>query len=65
MLKNLKSKEVKKFIIGQININSLRNKFELLTEMVQVKTNLLMVSKTKLDSSFPDMQFYLKSCSKP
>ena len=65
VLKNLRLKSPNKVIIGHININSLRNKFELLTEMVQDKINLLMISKTKLDSSFLNAQFYMKSYSKP
>ena len=43
--------------------NSLRNKFELLTEMVWEKVDLLMISETKLDFSFPNAQFYMKSHS--
>ena len=52
-------------MIGHISINSLRNKFELLAEMVRDKVDLLMISETKLDSSFPIAQFYMKSYSKP
>ena len=37
-------------MIGHISINSLRNKFELLAEMVRDKVDLLMISETKLDS---------------
>ena len=61
VLKNLRSKNSNKVIIGHININSLRNKFELITEMVRDKVDLLMISETKLYSSFPNAQFYMKS----
>ena len=64
-LKNLRLKNSNKVIIGHININSLRNKLELLTEMVRDKVDLLILSETKLDSSFPNAQFYMKSYSKP
>ena len=63
VLKSLKLKNSNKVIIGHININSLRNKFELLTEMVRDKVDLLMIFETKLDSSFPNAQFYMKSYS--
>ena len=63
VLKNLRLKNSNKVIIGHININSLRNKFELLTEMVQDKVDLLMISETKFDCSFPNAQFYMKSYS--
>ena len=33
--------------------------------MVRDKVDLLMISGTKLDSSFLNAQFYMKSCSKP
>ena len=33
--------------------------------MVRDKVGLVMISETKLDSSFPDAQFYMKSYSKP
>ena len=62
-MKSLKLKNSNKVIIGHININSLRNKFELLTEMVRDKVDLLMIFETKLDSSFPNAQFYMKSYS--
>ena len=65
VLKNLRLKNSNKVIIGHININSPTNKFELLTEMVRDKVDLLMILETKLDSSFLNVQFYLKSYSKP
>ena len=64
-MKILRLKNSNKVIIGHININSLRNKFELLTEMVWHKVDLLMISETKLHSLFRNTQFYMKSYSKP
>ena len=52
-------------MIGHININSLKNKFELLIEMVGDKVDLLMISETKLYFSFPNAQFCMTSYSKP
>ena len=63
--KNLRLKNSNKVIIGHINVNSLQNKFEFLAEMVQDKADLLMISETKLYSSFPNAQFYMKYYSKP
>ena len=65
VLKNLRLKNSNKVIIGHININSLGNKFELLIEMVQDKVDPLVISETKLHSSFPNAQLYMKSYSKP
>ena len=44
-------------IFQQVNINSIRNKFEQLTYIVNNKINILMVSETKLDDMFPTSQF--------
>ena len=63
-LKNLRLKNSNKVIIGHTNTNSRRNKFELLTEMVQDKVDLVMVSETKINSSFPKVQLYMKSYSR-
>lgn len=51
-------------MIGQVNINSLNNKIEFLKEIVQGKVDVLMISKTKLCSSFPEAKFYMGSYSK-
>ena len=53
-----------KLIIGHLNINSLRNKFELLTH--QIKDNIdLMISERNLDESFPTSQFFMNGFSSP
>ena len=52
ILKNLRLKNSEEVIIGHININSVKNKFEPLTEMVREKVDLLLISERKLDYSF-------------
>ena len=64
-MENLRLKISEKVIIGHINIKSSKNKLELLTEMVWDKVNLPMITEIKVDSSFPDAQFYVKCYSKP
>ena len=51
--------------IGYININSLRNKFDLLSEIIQNKFSILAVGETKLDDTFPINQFYLHNYKSP
>ena len=41
-----------KLIFGHLNINSLRNKFDLLSEQVKGSIDILMVPETKFDGSF-------------
>ena len=48
-LKKLRVKNLNKVIISQININSIRNKIELLSEAVLGNIDILMVSETKID----------------
>ena len=64
-LKLLILKNPVRIINGQVNIISLRNIIKLLREIVQDKVDMLMISETKLDSSFPEAQFYMDSYSKP
>ena len=40
-------------IFGQININSIRNKFDLLMNIVKNVIDTFMISETKIDKSFP------------
>ena len=54
-----------KRIIGRLNMNSLRNKFELLTHQIKENIDILMTSETKLDESFPTSQFSMKGFSSP
>ena len=54
-----------KLILGHLNINSLRNKFDILQEQVKDNIDILMVSETKLDESFPIGQFLISGFSTP
>ena len=56
---------MKNVIIGQLNINSLRNKFQLLAEIVTGNLDILVLTETKLDHTFPEKQFLLPGYRKP
>ena len=64
-IKNLRLRNVNKVIIGNININSLPNKFEQLKELVIKHIDDLVISETKLDDSFPTSQFLMKGFAEP
>ena len=64
-LKALLLKNVTKLIIAHLNINSLRNEFEFLIPLIKDNINVLMVSETKLDESFPTSQFMINGFSAP
>ena len=49
-----------RLFIGHLNVNSLRNKLEMLKEIVQDKLDILLVLETKVDPSFPSIQFAIE-----
>ena len=65
MIDDLKTLSLKYPIIAQININSIRNKFETLPSVVVYDINILIISETKIDESFPLSQFMIDGFSMP
>ena len=51
-LKSLCIRNLNKIVVGHLNINSIRNKFDYLAHQVRGKIDILMISETKLDESF-------------
>ena len=51
--------------MGHLNINSVTNKLEALSYITDNNINLLLISKTKLDHSFPTAQFQMKDFNVP
>ena len=52
-------------IIGHSNINSIDNKFEMLSVPVSQYVDILMSSENKLDSTFPSIQLLINGFSVP
>ena len=48
-----------KLIVSHISRNSLRNKLDLLIGQIKGNIDILMISETKLDESFPISQFQI------
>ena len=65
VLKNLCVSYSNNVIIGHLNINSIRNKFETLSLPVAQYVDILVLSETKLDSTFPSNQFLINGFSVP
>ena len=42
-------------ILGHLNINSVRNKFNSISEMIEGKLDIVIINKTQLDESFPSV----------
>ena len=58
-LKDLRINNINHLIIGQLNINFFRNKFEQLSTMIIGNNDILMISEAKLEETFPAAQFLL------
>ena len=54
-----------KLIFAHWNINSIRNKVEFLAEQIKGKIDILMISETKIDESFPQENFLIDGFSSP
>ena len=64
-LKSLRKDNLDKLIFAHLNINSIRNKFELLSEQIKGNVDVLMISETKIDDSFPVGQFLIEGFCTP
>ena len=62
---NLKLRNLNRLIFGQINIDSIRKNFELLLSLVSNNIDVLLISETKSDNTFPVSQFCVPGYSVP
>ena len=58
-LRGLRCKHPKNAFPGHLNVNSLRNEFKSLNELIKDTCDIFLVRESKLDSSFPDSQFLI------
>ena len=65
ILKNVKISNINRLVIGNLNINSLRNKFESLKIIVKGNIDILILTETKLDDTFPSQQFAIEGYKIP
>ena len=65
VLGNLKLKNNHRLVIGNLNINFIANKFDNLKLIIQGKTDILVITETKTDSTFTLNQFAIQGYSKP
>ena len=58
-LENIWKNNSKKIIIAHLSVNSVRNKFYFLADIVKDNIDILMISEFKLDDSFPNSQLFM------
>ena len=59
-LPNIRKQYKDKTILGQLNINSLRNKFSVVKDIIENNFDIFLISETKIDDSFPANQFKIQ-----
>ena len=64
-LRNLRLESPNRIMIGQLNVNSIRNKFEMLTSLIKNEIDILLLSETKIDETIPLEQFFISVFAKP
>ena len=64
-IKNLRARNVNKVIIGNLNIDSLSNKFDQLIEIVLKYVDVVVTMEIKLDDTFLTSQFLVTGFSVP
>ena len=55
-----KASILKKFFFGHLNVNSIRNKLVSIQELIKRTFDILLISETKIDDSFPNVQFKIE-----
>ena len=56
-IRDVCERNLKRVILGHLHIHSIRNKFDLLTKKKKRNFDIMVISETKLDESFPNWQF--------
>ena len=57
-LSNLRQRNLNRLLLAYVN--SVRNKFDQLVLSIKNNIDILVISKTKIDNSFPKMQFHIE-----
>ena len=65
LLRNLKLNNANKIVIGHLNINSIRNKFDSFKYLIDENIGIILLSETKLNDTFPVNQFIINGFHAP
>ena len=64
-LRNLRVKNIGRIIVATLNVNSIRHKFDQLKYLIKDNIDILIITETKIDASFPEGQFLIPGYSNP
>ena len=62
-LSNIRKDNLNRVILGQLNINHLSGKFEDLRYVIKDKMDVLVLTETKIDDSYPTSHFLIEGFS--
>ena len=65
LFKKMKHDYPNKIMIGHLNINSIRSKFEYLKDIIGNNRGVFLISETKLNDSFPQGQLMIEGYHVP
>ena len=65
LLRNLKLNNANKIVIGHLNINSIRNKFDSFKYLIDENIGIILLSETKLNDTSPVNQFIINGFHAP
>ncbi len=65
MLLKYRIRNINKIVLATLNINSIANKFDQLKLIIGNNIDVLVLTETKLDDSFPTAQFSIEGFSTP
>ena len=53
-IRNVLKRNSKRIILGHLNINPIKNKFDLHDDQIERNVDIMVISETKLGESFPN-----------
>ena len=53
-IRNVLKRNSQRIILGDLNINPIKNKFDLLDDQIERNVDIMVISETKLAESFPN-----------
>ena len=65
ILSEIRKKNLNRIVIGHLNINHLAGKFENLKLIIKDKLDILVLTESKTDGTFPAPQFIIEGFSPP
>ena len=64
-IRDVHKRNLKRIILGHLDINLIRNKFDLIVDQIKGNVDIMVISETKLDESFPNGQFKIPGYALP